>query len=287
MSVSYKVKANQGYLTIDLKKQIKSLFKGYKNLKIEKVDDNSTYFYLYGMSTRGVNISVEDNGFRIRNTVLSNRIDLLLSFKLLCFLSIFTGSKIYDENDEIVQEDYFLNLDDLDKKFESDVNSVLILIENTKQTMEFPGPTRSVYIGDNLIKKLRDSRNNINIISKEIENIFLKVLYGLPDYIVGSLMSVESIKEGEMIKLKLVSKDDNRIIQNYDYIFLEVEKEGDKIIMLDNKSIRKILPDSWELADECTIIAPKLTSNEWENFKNISLKYNCFDEYNKKAKKRK
>ena len=285
MSKVFSIKTN---MNIDIEKSIKDLFNDFNNLIIEKCKEEHYFFYyLYGMSTRGVEITITDQKIEIRNRVLSNRMDLFLTYRFLTYLSNITESNIYDECDEIISLDLFTDPKEADKQFMNDVKMVLYSIGEFKQMFEFPGTTRSVYIGNTLFEKYKDYEKNIEYVSNEIQKLFLKVLYDLPDYREGALFGSDSVdEENKIIKLKILIKDDDYIITNYDYIMLENDNKNDEPIMLNLENIKKILPKQWELIDECTIIAPKLEINDWVIFKENAKRNNCYQEFTKKTKKK-
>ena len=282
MSRTYTIKTD---IKINLKDIFENLVKEYSNLSAEKREENYVYFYLNGMSSRGVDVSIEDIGYEIRNTVMSNKADLMLAHRIIMYLMVKTKSMAYNEDDEIIEPNYLLNKDNFENGFKDDLKTIFIFIEGTGETIEFPGPTRSVFIGKTILNKYSNYKNNINFVSENIENLFLKVLYNLPDYTEGNLMGADS-KEGKMIKIKIVTHDDCYIIQNYDYIIVSNEDETnkDEMVMVNIQNIRKVLPPKWEINDEITLVAPKLTLENWKHFRAKCKEVNCYNEFSEKAK---
>ena len=275
MSESLRIMTNK---KIDMKKTISSLFDDYKNIVIEE-NDNNIFYYLYGNSTRGVDVTIEKDFINIRNRVLSNRADYFLSGKLTYYLASLTESKIIDEGDNIILLENLKTTDEGEKTFFRDVDSVSILLKNDTEIIEFPGPTRSVFIGKDVYNKYKDENGNLD--PEKVQELFLTILYGLPDFLNSPSLGADSNEaNGKIIKLKMILPNYDLIIQDYDYIVVGKEDS----ILLDINGIKSILPDSWVIVDEYTIVAPQLEAKEWNKFLEKSKKINCYDEFTKRTK---
>lgn len=284
MSKTYKVITNE---RINLKKIYNNLKSDFPGLSAEERDADYVYFYINGMSTRGVDVSPGENGYEIRNTVMSNKADLSLAFRIIIYLTEKTKSVVYDEDDNIIDPEFFTNNENTENGFIEDLKTIFSFIKNTGETIEFPGPTRSVFIGKNVYKENKNYPDDIINVSKKIEKIFLKVLYGLPKYYECSSFGANG-KDGKIIKIKMLTSNDNFIIQDYDFIMAGDDKDPNnenEVIMLSPEVIRKILPDNWVIIDESTIVTSKLTDAEWKKFRDNCRKNNCLAEFDRKTGK--
>ena len=97
-------------------------------------------------------------------------------------------------------------------------------------------------------------------------------------------MGAQSKQDDKIIKLKSISSNENYIIQDYNYLMIENKKNSDDIIMISKEIISKLLPKNWNIVDESTIVAHKLNQTDWNNFIDICIKENCYNEFKIKAK---
>jgi hypothetical protein len=101
-------------------------------------------------------------------------------------------------------------------------------------------------------------------------------------------MAVESNEKNRPLKLKLVSADDNYLVQNYDYIIIgdASKKESNDIVLIDQHYLEIIDPKYWFFIDESTIITEKMPKDEWYIFREECRKYNCYVDFQKKTKRK-
>jgi hypothetical protein len=279
MSTIYTIKTNT---KIEFKDIFDNLIKNYSNLSAYEEDDKNVFFYLNGISIRGVYIKNIKTGFEIKSNVLSNKQDLILTNDILKYVSEKTNGKIFGEENNLLSGNELINKNELENNFERDLETVFTLIKETGDTIEFPGTTRSFFIGKKLYSTYNDFSKNMKI--EVLQKIILNVLYGLPDYYECSPMGAQSKQDDKIIKLKSISSDENYIIQDYDYIMIENTKNDKEIIMISKEKIYNILPKNWNIVDESTIVAHKLSQNEWNDFINICIKENCYNEFKIEAK---
>jgi hypothetical protein len=281
MSEVFTIKTNK---KLELEDIFDKLAVNYKNLSAIEEDDNCVFFYLNGKSIRGVYIFSQKIGYEIKCNVLSNNYDLMLANEIIKNINSIVDGTVYNEENEILDGNEYISVQNIENNFIRDLDTIFTYIKETGNTVEFPGTTRSFFIGKKLYSTYKDFNKNvlINVFQKTI----LNVLYGLPDYYVCSPMGADSKEEGKIIKLKCISSENDYIIQDYDFILISDEEEMSEndLIMVSVDKIYKILPSKWQIVDECTIVAPKLTEIEWKQFKQECIKNNCYKEFKEKAK---
>jgi hypothetical protein len=252
---------------------------------IEK-SDTLVYFYGPGLSTRGVDVSLEKYGYEVRITTMSNRSDLSIALRLIRIISETTNGKVYDEDDNELTGPNYLAEEYIKTSFINDMKIIFSLVNDQGSTIEFPGPTRSVFIGKKVLKQNLNYVKRIKTTAYNIDSIFMEVLYGLPDFTEGSIMAAEAKDNDKLIKLKLVSPNESYIIQNYDYLIIgdSEESKTNDIIMIDQEILETIMPEDWYFVDECTIIAKKMSEVKWNTFREECKRINCYNDFQKKAK---
>jgi signal peptidase I len=202
-------------------------------------------------------------------------------------ISEMTGGKIYDEEDNELIGPSYLTEEFIKNSFLKDMKTIFNVIKNTGDTIEFPGPTRSVFIGKKILNENINYEKRIKTTANNIESIFYDVLYRYDNWgIEPSIMAVESNEKDKPIKLKLVSADDNYLVQNYDYIIIgdAGEKKSNDIVLIDQYNLEKNIPKYWFFIDESTILTEKMSENEWYSFRDECRKYNCYFDFKQKAK---
>ena len=254
---------------------------------IEKME-NLVYFYSPGLSTRGIDVSLEKYGYEIRITTMSNEHDLSLALRLMQIISEMTKGNIFNnEGNELIGPSYLTD-DFIKYSFINDIRIIFQIINDTGNTIEFPGPTRSVFIGKKLLGKNNNYEKRIKTTANNIESIFYDVLYRYDNWgIEPSIMAVESSDEYNPLKLKLVSGDDNYLVQNYDYLMIgdAGKNESNDIVLIDQFSLELIKPKYWSFIDESTIITEKMSEDKWYSFRKDCKKFDCYNEFKKKAKR--
>jgi len=255
---------------------------------IEK-SDVLVYFYGPGLSTRGIDVSLEKYGYEIRITVMSNESDLSLALRLIQIISEMTGGKVYNQEDDELIGPSFLTEEFINNSFINDMKTIFKIINDTGDTIEFPGPTRSVFIGKKILNENINYEKRLKTTANNIKSIFYDVLYRYDNWgIEPSIMAVESKEKDKPIKLKLVSFDDNYLVQNYDYIIIgdAGKKKSNDIVLIDKNNLEIIDPKYWFFIDESTIITEKMPEDEWYIFREECRKYNCYDDFQKKTAKK-
>jgi len=278
MSIIYSIKTKK---IIKLKDIFDNFIKKYPNLSAVEEDENNVFFYLNGMSIRGVSVILNKIKYEIKSNTLSNKYDLLLTNDILKYLSETTHGKVYDDENNILHDNEVIKENDLEKYFERDLETIFLFIKETGKTIEFPGTTRSFFIGKKMYLAYKDFSKKMLL--EVLQKIILNVLYGLPDYYECSPMGAQGKEDDKIIKLKSISSDNNYIIQDYDYIMIN-NNDNKEILMISREKICEILPDKWQIVDETTIVAQKLSQNEWNNFIDICKKNNCYNEFKEEAK---
>ncbi|MDR1179520.1 MAG: DUF4299 domain-containing protein [Spirochaetales bacterium] len=266
-------------------KEVYEKFRYDRPIDAIEQSDRLFYFYGSGSSTRGIDVSLEKHGYEIRIPVMSNRIDLSIALRLIQIISEMTGGKVYHEDQtELIGPDY-LTEEFIKNSFINDMKTIFLLIREMGSIIEFPGPTRSVFIGKKILGENLNYEKRIKTTANNIESIFLEVLYKLPDWTEPSIIAVGSNEGDRFIKLKLVTSDNNYIVQNYDYIIIggtEESKHND-MIFIDQKNLEPIMPEYWYFVDESTIVAEKMPLEEWHAFRDECRKLNCYHDFRKKA----
>ena len=259
-----------------------------RSVKVIEKTHNLVYFYGPELSNRGIDVSLEKYGYEIRITTMSNERDLSLALRIIQIISEMTNGKVYNEEEIELNGPSYLSNDFIRNSFINDIKTIFMLINKTGETIEFPGPTRSVFIGKKILSENINYEKRLKTTAKNIESIFFDVLYRYDNWgIEPSIMAVESNENDRLIKLKLVSGDNNYLVQDYDYIIIGgVEnRKSDDIILIDKNVVEKIDPEYWFFIDESTIIIEKMPEDKWYLFRNECKENNCYDDFKKRTKK--
>jgi hypothetical protein len=273
MSIVHFVHATQKIQTILIVHQL-----GIIENKLKAVDNDNDAYYLYthGASARGIDISLENNVLEIRTTTLSNRADYNLANAVAEITLDLFGGKILSEDNTLLKTTKLFDNETIEALPIRDAEVLKIMSRNEKNITIFC-PLRLVHFGQRLYKKLE--RLEGGCLYNEIFKIMYNVQYELPDYEGGSILR---IGEGENAKLlKVLSNEVDYIVNEYDYILLSTHEE-EKPIMIDDEILHSILPATWKLVDEKTLVAPIIEESEWLNLIEKTRPLSLFESYSKK-----
>ena len=229
------------------------------DFSIEQRGDTNFYMWINNKSTRGVDLSFEENNIiEIRNTILSNKYDYILTNKLIETVVHLTDGQILDEDDTKINEFPIFSEERIKATEINDCNTILIL-SKSKQEIAIFGPVRKVHFGPKIYEKLKSTMEK-----EMVENVFkiiLNVQYHIPNYEYGTVLEADNKKEEKPAILKLLTNEVDCLIDKYDYIIFN---KDNNIIMITNNDLITILPKQWVLVDEYTVVAPRLPEKVWE-----------------------
>jgi hypothetical protein len=248
------------------------------NTAFEDRGGGTYYYWIKGKSTRGLDLTIEENLIEVRNTVLSNRYDYELTNKIVEQILKLTDGIILDEENEQVEALPLFNNDKI-TEIELQDCEIIKTLSQEHDGIAIYGPTRTVHFGKRLYaqfnsysgKQLRD----------KMFDIILNVNYKLPNFEYGSIMEVGNTEEEKKIMIVLTNKTDS-ILDKYDYIIFNTN--NDRLIMITNEILNSILPSNWALVDEFTIVAPIIDEVQWENLIENAKKFDLYDQYINKNK---
>ena len=239
----------------------------HSEIKFENRGENIFYYWINKKSTRGVNLSINEDSIEIKNTVLSNKHDYQLTNLLVSKILPLTNGTLINENEEQILSFPLFNDDKIAEIEIQDCKMIYYFTKDNNITIY--GPIRKVHFGKRLheqFKKLNEEQ-----LKNKMLDLIIEVNYRIPDYDYGDIMKMKKSKKDTMI-LKLLTNRVNCIIDSYDFILLNTSKE--EPIVITNDILNAILPSKWELIDEYTIVAPILEQREWaellDNAKNMT-----------------
>jgi len=246
-------------------------------IEIEERGENCYYYWIAGKSTRGFDITLEDDQIEIRNTVLSNKTDYLLTNEVTKAILALTKTEVVDEEGDPVIGNLLFDEEKI-RELEIRGCEVTRAISKEHEDLAIFGPVRKVHFGKRLYEtykhlegeKLRDS----------IFEIVLHVQFSIPDYGFGDVLN---LGDGESKKvIKVLGNSGNLLIDKYDYIGIVGKDES--LVLITNSALNKILPNEWNLVDEFTIVAPKISPESFGQLVEKAKAFNVFEEVLGKGK---
>ncbi len=272
MSLIHKIKSEQKYD----KDMIVGIMQGtVDNLRAEIRGENVVYLYIDNKSTRGVDLTFEDYGYEIRNTILSSEADYNLTNLLIEVLLNITDGILMNEDDEPIDGPYIYDGVAIKDMVLHDAQSIVVIAKENNEVAIY-GPVRKTHFGKRLGKELEPFLDDLNTLSQKVFDIILNVQYGLPDYEYGNIMAMNgNVGEKEKI-LKLITDESDYLIDKYDYILLNGNKE--EPIVITNEILNSMLPVSWKLVDEFTIVAPRLNQTEYKKLIESATPFDMFND---------
>jgi hypothetical protein len=216
-------------------------------------------YYLDKYSTKGVHIELTHKGYAIRNTVFSNKADMLLTNTLSTILSNLLKTPILNEEELPLIGKSIFQPEEIENLMMRDAQSIITLSEHVEDLTLF-GPLEMVHFGKNTAQKLSLLKNNPQQLVTHLEALFLKVNYELPFTTLKPTLEIKTKSGQKWIAANYIPSE-NWVLKKYDLLCLP---NSDEIVFITNKNLNSILPPNWELIDEFTIVAPMLSDLEFQ-----------------------
>lgn len=254
-----------------------SLQNTYPQVEGRDEGEGVLYFYLDQESCRGVNLSKTDYGYELRTTIMSDDMDYRLANEIATIVWQVTEATIVDEDDEaVVQPMEVFPKSRYYKMILADAQLIHLLSgpPENKQITLF-GPLCQVYFGPRTHKYFKKHEGSHSALAYEMIKMMIKVQYQLPKSDSDTVMQLGEGK-GKKI-LKLLTRECSYIIRLYDYVLLLIKENNDSMdnmVAISNDVLNTILPASWELIDEYTIVAPRLQASEYDALVARALPHN-------------
>lgn len=247
----------------------------------ENRGEDVLYFWINGKSTRGFDITFEQDYIEVRNTILSNKYDYDLTNKIVAEILSLTDGIIIDEDEEQVSN---FPLFDNDRILEMEISDckTIQLLSKEHEDIAIYGPIRIVHFGKRLHEQFNEFKDEH--LKNKMFDLILNVNYKLPDFEYGNIMQIGDTDEDRKT-LKLLTNKTDYIIDKYDYILINKNEDEQPPIMITNAILNTMLPSNWTLVDEFTVVAPMTNDNEWNKLLTTAEKYDLTEEffYNRKA----
>ncbi len=266
MSIIHNIKPK---ISLDIS-VLKSILEKDKNIQFQQRAEDYYFLWVDKKSTKGIDLTIEENNIEIRNTTLSNHYDYFLTNNLIKTIAELTKGKVFNEDNDLVNNFPIFSENEMLKLEESDCKVIMVLSKENEDIAIY-GTQRQVHFGFETYKKYKDLIDKPKQLIENVFNVILNVQYHLPNYDYGNIMEVE--KSNETKTLKLLTNKTNYIIGKYDYIMFQTNNDP---IIITNKILNSILPNEWELVDEFTIVAPIIDEKKWRI---LIEKASEFDQY--------
>lgn len=278
---------DDGFVNLEVVKDNlqKMMNKGY-TVKLEEYDKSEGIggcIYIQGEAARGIHLYKEENKIVVKINVLSNYSDYVIARIILDMLNQIFEKDIYDEDDNIVNVREYFTDEKIQQLQEIDAKMFLVSLKNIKDHIEILGPVRSVYFGKGITKKLVEHENDPEALVKILDIIIHHIQYELPEYNMPGAALIrpkDSEDENDFMKIRMMFEGNNYILQDYDYLFIRGDASEDDIIFINNKDLLEISKQifkkgsGFELADDFTIVFPKLEGKDWKKFIELARQKN-------------
>lgn len=249
----------------------------------EPTEGEGALIYIENKSSRGVHVFYDNDNVVIKINILSNYEDYILAKSIMYFLASGFKQKATDEEDsEIEPLEYFTD-EKIQKLREEDAKTFLAVLKNAKDNIQILGVARKIYFGKTLAKKLLNYESDPKSLVSVIESVINHVQYELPAYNMPGAALIRprnSDDEKDNKKIRMMFEGNNYILQDYDYLLINPDKESHEIIFIGNQDLLEIAPQvfdenfGYETADDFTVVFPKLEGEGWTKFVNLAREKN-------------
>lgn len=237
---------------------------------IRGIDRNPTYqFYSHPYSTRGVEVTEENDGYEIRMTACCNAKDYILANTIALKIKQDTNAQFYNEDDK---EIYVGSLFDDLAIAQNTYKDVEILQELLKQEKEIGlfGAVREFSMGKVFGKKVIELTGDKHAIAYKFSKLFLNCQYPSDEFAAFENLMQVTRNDGEVVLLQNYYNTHSMIIEKVHTVLFTL---NDRTIYLNPKHLVQFLPNSWQLLDEYTIAAKQLSNEEWIAYFNSMIPF--------------
>lgn len=293
MSINIKVRTKKKDL--DYNRVLYSLADGDYQLVVKFMQPEICEFYQYRISTRLIDISLEDNGYEIRITTMACREDYELFAKTIDLVQKMVDGEVYNEDNDderIENVKAFFGSEWIEKQMETDANILLIMIlgehvnlsssndmSNDSHEVGLFGPVCNFYIGKNLLKDLNvDFYTDRKEASDKIIERFRYSQYSRPQDIRRTTTSMainvdDKPKKESDIPDRLTFYEQNAydMISRTNYFMLMANDE--KPLLLEYDDFMKVAPEQWERFDNCQYFTTPLSNKQFKEFWDRAREY--------------
>lgn len=261
MSHNYKITTNQ---RIDISDLVDDLRK--KRISAYAIDRSPTYqIFEDGYSTRGVEITEEDDGYELRMTVLANSNDYLLCNQIAFFLcNNLSGTLTDEDGNEKFIGTLFYDLD-ISNKINSDIETTFALLREG-HNIDIFGPIREFSFGERTRKKALSLQGDKHAIAYKLSKMILASQYPPENFIPFSNLLKITNDEGEEYYVQVITNSKDMVIEKVKGYAITSDTE--EKLFLTPEQLISILPEEWELLDDYIILAKQLEEEKWKKFIN-------------------
>lgn len=289
MSVNIRVRTE--YRDLDFVKVLTSLAtEGYK-LAVKFVKTDLCEFFQDNLSTRPIDLSLEDNGYEVRITTLARKEDYELFARVVELVSEVTGGKVFYEDDDdepMTEVAKYLNADWIEQQMKGDVDVLIAMALSKYENESDPdemheiglyGPICPFYIGKNLLNDLGITMDTgWEEASDKLIRRFHYSQYSRPRDIRRTTTSMainmgDDDKDEENSRKSLTYYEMNAfdMISRTNYFALSYK---DKMLLLKYEDFMKVAPKKWERFDNCQYFTAPLTDWQFKEFWDRAKEYN-------------
>jgi hypothetical protein len=238
-----------------------------KQQNVDFIKKTNTYLiFLPEFSTKGVELTEANNNYKIQMSFLANVYDFKLCNYIAHLLCKKYNGTLTDEDGNRRRIGKLFNEKKMLEYINKDLEVVFEMLKKGKD-IEIIGPVRPFNIGKRTREKMLSIENEKNSYYKSLlmEKFMLNCQYPPSLFkpfhdIVGNSTGNKKASFAQILSNKL-----DMVIEKTEKYYISGPL-GNISIELTKEDLFTILPEEWELIDEYTILAKRLTEENWLNF---------------------
>lgn len=247
-------------------------------VKVDKYEDEpGGRFYIENEAARGVEVYKDEDEVVVKVNALGNHADYVVAKMILDYLCKSVKAEVFGENDEIIAAplEYFTD-EKIQELREQDCGTFFLALNLImKDEMQIDGVLRKVYFGKGMLAELSKHKDNPAELVEIFEKMVRHVQYELPNYEMpgAALVFPKDCKdETQSKKIRMMFDGTDYIIQDYDYLLICEKEPKEESLLINNADLIEICSkvykkgSGFELADDFTVVFPKLSDADWEKF---------------------
>lgn len=288
MSRCYYIKSEDGFINLEaVQENLQGcMAEGYtvKLDEYERSEGEGGCLYIEGEAARGVHVFKEDDNIVVKINSLCNYPDYLIAKIILDMLNQVLEKDIIDEEENIINPQEYFTDEKIQELREADAKTVYVALKNiVKDNMQIFGVVRKVYFGKDITAELSKYEDEPAALVKIFEMVMNHVQYELPDYKMPGAAMIrpkDSDNEDDFKLIRMMFEGNDYILQDYDFLFIRPDENTEEVVFIDNSDLMEILPeiytkkDKFEVADDYTVVFPKLEGKKWQKFIELAREKN-------------
>ncbi len=241
-------------------------------------EDSVRHFYRPGKSTRGCEVSFENDEFSVRINTLASPEDYGLAFRYLTSVAELAGKKIRGEDGSMTSRH---DLEDaygpewIQSENEGGLQVVRqMMVDQEYDSLQLVGCIRPFYVGPKLMAELEHEDSSLSFLDRFMKR-FRYVQYVDADdrYYSANAMVVRKDDTGNEMRISAFTYDCDYLLPDVEWLMLVGHSKDAESLRIPIDILPKLLPGRCTRIDEKQMLVERVLQSEWSRLLRASEPY--------------